>query len=279
MLELLTVDYRDPEAGRLLSASLHHTGFAVLKNHPITASLVDAVYSEWQGFFASESKHDYLFHKDIQEGYFPFQSENAKYTSVKDLKEFYHFHPWGRLPHGLSGQTLALFHAMNALAGEVLDGIERHTPQEIAQGFSVPLSQMIQGSKRTLMRILHYPALTGSEAAGAVRAAPHEDIGFLTLLPAATAKGLQVQDGHGQWHEVPCDYGTIVINTCDTLAAVSQGYYRATFHQVVNPEGELARQPRLSMPLFLHPRDEVLLPDGRQAVDYLMQRLTELGLT
>ena len=113
---------------------------------------------------------------------------------------------------------------------------------------------------------------------GSVRAAPHEDIGLMTLLPAATAKGLQVQDASGQWHEVPCDHGTIVINTGDTLAAITQGYYQATTHQVVNPEGESANKPRLSMPLFLHPRDDVKLPDGRTAVDYLMQRLREIGV-
>lgn len=278
MFELLTVDYQASNAGELFAHSLHHTGFAVIKNHPVAASLVDQVYGEWQQFFQSPTKQDYLYSKDKQEGYFPFKSENAKYTEVKDLKEFYHFYPWGRLPQGMTDCTMTLFQQMNQLAGEVLDWLQTHSPVNVRQDFSMPLSQMIQNSNRTLIRILNYPPLSHDEDPASVRAAAHEDIGLLTLLPAATAKGLQVQDRQGTWHEVPCDYGTIVVNAGDTLTAITQEYYPATTHRVVNPEGVLAQKPRLSMPLFLHPRDEVLLPDGRQAVDYLMQRLREIGV-
>ncbi len=278
MFELLTVDYASPNAGRQLAESLRHTGFAVIKNHPIAASLVDDVYGEWQGFFANEAKMNYLYDKAVQEGYFPFASENAKYTAVKDLKEFYHFYPWGRLPEGMSAKTLELYGEMSQLAAQVLDWVQANTSQEITSAFQMPLSDMIKDSNRTLMRFIHYPALTGDEALGSVRAAPHEDIGLLTLLPAATAKGLQVRGANGQWHEVPCDYGTIIVNVGDTLSAITQGYYQATTHQVTNPMGELAKKPRLSMPLFLHPRDEVVLPDNRTALQYLMQRLTEIGV-
>lgn len=278
MFELLTVDYQASNAGELFAHSLHHTGFAVIKNHPVAASLVDQVYGEWQQFFQSPTKQEYLYSKDKQEGYFPFKSENAKYTDVKDLKEFYHFYPWGRLPQGMTDCTMTLFQQMNQLAGEVLDWLQTNSPTNVRQDFSMPLSQMIQNSDRTLIRILNYPPLSNTEDPASVRAAAHEDIGLLTLLPAATAKGLQVQDRQGTWHEVPCDYGTIVVNAGDTLTAITQEYYPATTHRVVNPEGVLAQKPRLSMPLFLHPRDEVLLPDGRQAVDYLMQRLREIGV-
>lgn len=278
MLELLTVDYLSPEASKQFADSLRHTGFAVVKNHPIAAQLVDDVYAEWQKFFASEAKHDYLYDKKIQEGYFPMLSENAKHTDVKDLKEFYHFYLWGRLPKEMSNKTPELFHQMSKLAGTFLDWVEAHTPAEISAAFCMPLSDMITNSDRTLIRIINYPPLTGTEEEGAVRAAAHEDIGMLTLLPAATAKGLQVKDSKGNWHEVPCDYGSIVVNTGDTLTALTQGYYPATTHQVVNPEGELAKKPRLSMPLFLHPRDEITLPDGRTAEDYLFERLREIGV-
>lgn len=278
MLELLVIDYTSPTAGQLLAQSLRQTGFAVIKNHPIAAELVDDVYGEWQQFFAHDAKLDYLYDKDVQEGYFPFATENAKYSDIKDLKEFYHFYPWGRLPQGLSSKTIELFSAMNTLAGSLLDWLQINTPREISDAFQIPLSQMIKGSDRTLIRLIHYPALTGDEAAGSVRAADHEDIGLLTLLPAATAKGLQVKDAAGHWHEVPCDHGTIVVNTGDTLTAITQGYYQATTHRVVNPIGAMANKPRLSMPLFLHPRDDIQLPDGRTAVEYLLQRLREIGV-
>jgi isopenicillin N synthase-like dioxygenase len=101
---------------------------------------------------------------------------------------------------------------------------------------------------------------------------------LLTFLPAATAKGLQVKDSQGNWHEVPFDHGMIAVNTGDTLTAITQGYLPATTHCVVNPDPEMAKISRFSMPLFLHPQDDVRLPDGRTAKDYLMQRLKLIGL-
>ena len=111
-----------------------------------------------------------------------------------------------------------------------------------------------------------------------MRAAAHEDINLLTLLPAATAKGLEVKDANGKWQEVPCDPTAIVVNAADMLQMASQNYYPSTTHRVVNPDGIEAKKSRLSMPLFLHPRDEVMLADNFTANDYRLQRLREIGL-
>ncbi len=92
---------------------------------------------------------------------------------------------------------------MSLLAAQLLSWIDEQTPEPIRQRYSMPLSEMIVNSKRTLLRILHYPPLIDIEQqAGAVRAAAHEDINLITLLPAATAPGLQVKDSQGQWHDV-----------------------------------------------------------------------------
>ena len=276
--ELLIVDYHSKDAGKLFTQSLKDTGFAVIKNHPISAQLIDDVYNEWKAFFAQplEKKMQYLY--KANEGYFPLKSESAKYTDIHDLKEFYHLYPtWGRIPENIADHTLALFQQMNSLANTAMSWIEDNLPQAIQDHLKEPLRDALKNSERTVLRILNYPPLTGEEEEGAVRAAPHEDIGALTFLPAATAKGLQVQDSKGVWHEVPCDYGTIVVNTGDSLTALTEGYLPSTTHQVTNPTGALAKEPRLSMPLFMHPRDDVRLPDGRTAHDFLMERLRELG--
>lgn len=281
--DLLAVDCNSPSAGREFTESLHQTGFAVVKNHSIDPKLVDEVYAEWQAFFARPEVEKIVYKNEAtaekgNSGYFPMLSEHAKYTDIGDLKEFFHFFPWAEVPSGISDKTKKLFEQMNSLAATLLGWVEANLPAEIQAGLSMPLSQMIINSPRTLIRIINYPPISGTEAEGAVRAAAHEDIGMMTLLPAATAKGLQVQDTAGQWHEVPCDYGTIVINAADHLTAMTQGYLPATTHRVVNPEGELARKPRLSMPLFLHARDEVMMPDGRNAKEYLFERLREIGI-
>lgn len=275
---VLTADFSQPDAGDVFVRSIKETGFGVIKNHPIQAKLIQEVYQEWDAFFNSSDKLNYLYDKETQDGYFPFLSENAKDSVYKDLKEFYHLYSWGRYPKGLSQKTMDLYQQLDKLAGTLLQWIDERTPQELRDQFSEPLSQMIKDSPKTLFRILYYPALKGDEEPGAVRAAAHEDIDLLTLLPAATTTGLQVKDVHGNWHDVASDPGTIVVNAGDMLQMCSNGYYKSTTHRVMNPTGEEAKKPRLSMPLFLHPRGEVQLSAEHTASTYLWQRLEELGV-
>ena len=137
---------------------------------------------------------------------------------------------------------------------------------------------MIKDSPRTLLRIINYPPLRGDEPKQSMRAAADEDINLITLLPAATATGLQVKDTVGRWHDVSCDHGNLVVNSGDMLQVCSQYYYPSTTHRVNNPEGEAAKQARLSMPLFLHARPEVKVSPTQTANDYLLERLKEIGL-
>jgi isopenicillin N synthase-like dioxygenase len=111
---------------------------------------------------------------------------------------------------------------------------------------------------------------------GAVRAAAHEDINLITLLPAATQPGLEVQDLKGNWHKIECDPGTIVVNVGDMLQEASGGVFKSTTHRVVNPEGE--NVARYSIPLFVHPRSECVLSKKYTAGQYLDERLKEIGL-
>ncbi|MDX2164570.1 MAG: 2OG-Fe(II) oxygenase family protein, partial [Gammaproteobacteria bacterium] len=114
---------------------------------------------------------------------------------------------------------------------------------------------------------------------GAIRAADHEDINLLTLLPAATATGLQVKDVNNHWHEVESDPGTLVINVGDTLQECTDFYYKSTTHRVVNPQGDGAKKSRYSMPLFLHARGDVKLSSRYPTVEtYWRERMRELGV-
>lgn len=137
---------------------------------------------------------------------------------------------------------------------------------------------MIEGSEKTLLRILHYPPLEGDEELGAIRAGAHEDINLLTVLPAANEPGLQVKTKEGDWLDVPCDFGNLIINIGDMLQEASGGYYPSTTHRVINPEGADKTKSRISLPLFLHPKPEVVLSERHTANSYLMERLRELGV-
>ena len=109
-----------------------------------------------------------------------------------------------------------------------------------------------------------------------MRAAAHEDINLLTVLPASDEPGLELLGANGQWYPVPCDPGSLAVNGGEMLDLASGGYYPATTHRVINPVGEGALRPRMSLPLFLHPADDVVLAEGRTASEFLQQRIAEL---
>jgi len=277
MFEIATVSYTDDAAPGKFATSLHETGFAVLTDHPITPERIDAIYAAWGAFFNSQSKFEWRPADGAQDGYFPFRSENAKDAQAKDLKEFYHVYPRGKVPPDLEAQTRALHADLVAVGATLLRWLQDRSPQAVTQMLSEPLPQMLAGSEDNLLRILHYPPVEEATEPGAVRAAAHGDINLITCLLAGSEPGLQARDTHGHWHQVPCDPGMMAINAGDMLDMATQGYYPATVHQVVNPP--FARNvARFSMPMFLHPRPDVVLKPGVTAHDYLMERLREIGL-
>jgi isopenicillin N synthase-like dioxygenase len=278
MFDIRTVSYTDPGAPAALAASLRETGFAVLTDHPIRPVRIEAAYAAWGRFFASPEKHDWTHAAGRADGYFPFRSENAKDSAVKDLKEFYHVYPDGKIPAELATETLALHVDLVAVGRTLLGWIEEATPRAIRARFSEPLPAMLEGSTQNLLRILHYPPLDEPPEEGAVRAAAHGDINLVTLLPAGSAPGLEARDRAGRWRPVPCDPGMMVVNTGDMLEMASGGHYPSTLHRVVNPPSEEMRKPRFSLPMFCHPRPEVVLKPGTTADDFLKERLREIGL-
>lgn len=278
-MEVLSVDFNASDAPAQFTQSIRATGFGVVRHHPIEKALIDEVYADWRKFFADNRKNDYTFAEESHDGFFPMSvSEKVKGYDEKDIKEYFHYYPWGKHPDFLGGATAELYRQMSQLAATILQWLEDNTPPEISSQFSMPLSEMIVDCPKTLLRILHYPPLTGNEPKEAVRAAAHTDINLITLLPAATEMGLQVQKNSGEWYDVPCEYGSIIVNIGDTLQMASQGYFPSTLHRVINPQGESASKSRMSLPLFLHARPEVRLKENFTAYDYWCERMREIGV-
>ncbi|SIR38078.1 Isopenicillin N synthase [Sphaerotilus natans] len=277
--QVAVIDWRAVDAPARFVHSLLHTGFAVLTHHPIDTALLRRIEDEWDAWLASPAVDNCRFDPLTQDGYVgPERSETAKGQTEKDLKAFFHHYPGGRYPQELSDAALRYRAQAEALAAQLLDWVQQHAPEAARQSFPQPLPEMIAGSRQTLLRILRYPPLRGDEPAGAMRAAAHEDINLLTVLPAAREPGLQVLGRDGLWRDVPGDAGWLVVNTGDMLQEASGGVFPSTTHRVVNPAGEAARRARLAMPLFLHPRPEVRLSARHTAASYLDERLRELGL-
>ena len=275
-MDVAVVDFTAPDAPERFSASLRETGFAVLTNHPLAWPLVEQIYAEWSAFFDDPAVAAYTT-TDSQTGYFPPDvSETAKGFRVRDLKEFFHVYPWSAYPEQVSDAALRYRDEAMQLALTLLDWVEANTPDAITDRLSMPLSKMMEGSTRTLLRVLRYPPLPDAVPADAVRAAAHEDINLLTVLPASDQPGLELLGADGEWFPVPCDPGSLAINGGEMLDLATAGYYPATTHRVVNPTGPSARVARMSVPLFLHPADDVVLAEGRTAYEFLTQRIAEL---
>jgi isopenicillin N synthase-like dioxygenase len=78
--------------------------------------------------------------------------------------------------------------------------------------------------------------------------------------------------------DVPAEFGNLIVNIGDMLQETSGGYFPSTIHRVVNPTGGQTKRSRISLPLFLHPRPDVVLSDRYTADSYLKERLRELGV-
>lgn len=264
--------------GQEIVDSFIETGFAVIVDHPISARAVDAVYEDWKNFFSlsEEAKLTKKYDEKTQAGYFPPKSEKAKDADFPDMKEFYHFYRDKEAPSTTSDLALALERMASTMLASI-DQELRNRGHKIT--CETPLAQCANKSEKTLFRLLHYPPtrVFGLNAALMERAAPHEDINLITLLPAATNPGLQVKDLAGNWHDVEADMGSIVVNVGDMLMEATDGLLPSTTHRVVADHAAF-KNSRYSMPLFLHPRPEVRLSPKYTAGEYLTERLIQLGL-
>ena len=84
-IDVLTVDYNDPDASKKFENSLKSSGFAIIKNHPIDKNLISKVYDEWVAFFNSKDKFDLLYDENSQDGEINFEFEPDEKGILSEL--------------------------------------------------------------------------------------------------------------------------------------------------------------------------------------------------
>lgn len=280
-MKVLTCSLQSSSFRKDFINSLLDTGFAVITDHNLPKKDLEQFYKDWTKIFSNEPmKELFRYDKTIQAGYFPFKSEKAKDSPYKDLKEFFHFYGHNPAslrytPYDAHNSTVLLFRRLEDLGIRLLQIIEEETPSQYHNNRN--WGNAVVSSPSTLLRILHYPPVFSNGLE--VRAAAHEDINLITLLPVASAPGLQVLDSSGTWHEIGnAQNDAIIVNIGDMLQELTYNYYKSTTHRVVNPEGEAAKKSRYSAPLFVHPRPDYRLSVKYTAGEFLNERLKELGL-
>ncbi len=308
MSEIASVSIARPlsEVSEEIGRSFEEYGFAVIRDHGIPADLIAKAEDLSKAFFALPDEVKRAYHipgGGGARGYTPFGTEKAKDASVHDLKEFWHV---GRsLPEG---HPLAEYMAPNVWPTEIADF--RETFEALYAAFEKAGARVLEAialhldlpqdwfaktveDGNSVMRLLHYPPLTGSDAEGAIRAAAHGDINTITLLLGAEEAGLELLTASGEWKAIEVPEGALVVNIGDMLDRLTNGRLRSTTHRVVNPRGEAAYRSRYSMPFFLHFRPDFTIETLESCIDpessephpvpisshdFLMQRLREINL-
>jgi isopenicillin N synthase-like dioxygenase len=235
-------------------------------------------------------------------GYTPFGIETAKDSRYPDLKEFWHIgreiprdskyaavmapNVWPTEVPDFEAAGYGLYDALDRLGSRVLRALALH----------IDLPETYFDDKtnygNSILRPIHYPPITAPDVPN-VRAGAHEDINLITLLVGASAEGLEVRSHAGEWVPFTAEADTIVVNIGDMLQRLTNHVYPSTTHRVVNPPGERAREPRYSVPFFLHPNPDFVIdvlpacidtthpnryPHPITAHDYLQERLREIKL-
>lgn len=279
-------------------------GFAVVVDHGIPQSTIDAAFDVTRRFFAQPdaAKRRYAIPGGGgQRGYTPFGIETAKGADRPDLKEFWHVGrnlPAGHrlataMPPNVRVSEIPTFDNATTTLFDALDGLGLRLLRAVAVylGLKPNYFDACVSDGNSILRLLHYPAL--SPSAQGVRAGAHEDINVITLLLGVEESGLQILDRDDQWLPIDPPTGCIVVNIGDMLQRLTNHVLPSTTHRVVNPTPERAPFPRYSMPFFQHFASDFLIetlpscisPDRPNrypipitADAYLRERLTEIKL-
>lgn len=308
-MQLRTVSFTDWTSGdparradfvRRLGLGLEELGFVCVSDPGIDEELLARAYDVARETFALPVDAKLRCERaDVgrQRGYTPYGLERAKDRETADLKEFWHIgrnlpadDPLvvsGDIPANASPDEVpafrttfdALFANMETFSDQLLEAVGLYL------GLDDGTFATMTADGSTVLRVIHYPPVPEDRPVDAVRAAEHEDINLMTVLPVSTASGLQILTREGEWLAVETPPGTVIVDTGDMMALLTGNRMKATTHRVVNPEDPSeARKARYSMPFFIHPHpDYVMTPfaggePGPTSRDFLMERLRANGV-
>jgi isopenicillin N synthase-like dioxygenase len=271
------VDLNLATCGEDFVSALHNFGFAIIRNHGISADLLSKVYDGWAKYFQNPDRFQDVYdavtqnrYYSTQSGYYPFESVDHKGGQVKRSVEYFHAFPDTELTERHAARdTYTMASKLNRLSLDLLEMLDD------SGKFKYPLREMAAWSEKTLLRILHYPPVDGTEHHDK-RSYGHKDPNLITLIPAPTGPGLQVFHSK-QWLNIEMQPGDVFVNIGDMLEIISDGYVKSTLHQVIMPEGEQSKVARYSTPFFVYPHPEVVLREGLTAEQFLIDRLKQLG--
>ncbi len=250
-------DHARKAVAEMLGTAASDVGFLYVTGHGIDDRLFDGVLAAAKRFFAlpTDAKmRAYIGNSTNHRGYVPV-GEEVFASGSKDMKEAFDLsrdlsaddpdyragnpllgpNQWPDLP-GFREAVGAYYEAVFALGRRLLGGfaLSIGEPADFFDGMvTKPPSQL---------RLIHYPA--NADATDAPGIGAHTDYECFTLL-RATAPGLEVMNGAGQWIDARPVPGAFVVNIGDMFELLTNGAFVATTHRV-----RQVTEERYSFPLF-----------------------------
>jgi len=257
-----------------LSEAMQTVGFVAVINSKVDPEVLDNAYNAAQNFYAKPLQQKSKCQKtelNGQRGYV--QSEMAKGQAKKDYKEFYHitreYPAQIRIQYHYAANIWPEDQSFTLAMQQLIQELDQYTTViESALSESIGaepdfLTNMTRHGD-FLLRSIHYPANPPTDT---VWAAAHTDIDLFTILPRATAEGLQVKNAQGEWIDVIVPDNAFIINAGDMLQNITNGVYKSAVHRVISKNKNIERY---SMVAFIHPR-----PDDR--MDPLPKFVAQVG--
>lgn len=259
---------RDEFAQRLGDA-MSEIGFAILVGHGVDSRLYDEA-DEWvEAFFTAQPMDAKLArraqrHGAVSEGYFPVHETSDIHP---DLVEGWVF---GRRAFDLDDDPgfdpspfwhdptfepkfRRLVEAELPLFKPIMSSVLRYFDCDPGL-YDDKLTRPNFG-----LRLNWYPPMSADDQGRrAGRLLGHEDIDLFTILPAPRVEGLQVLNRNGKWVRLDAPPGSIVLNTGDYMARITNDILPSTTHRVSPPRDPAqATLGRVSFPLaaYLRPDD------------------------
>ena len=301
---LSTNDEIKNEFVQSVGTAFQEIGFCAVKGHFLSDDLVERLYEQIKLFFElpTEVKRKYEFPQySGQRGYVSFGKESAKGSKHGDLKEYWHFgqyideadkDKYDYFPN-IHVEELPEFNIVGKEVYETLEKTAKYVLRALALYLNIDEKYFDDYIKKgnSILRPIHYPPIL-EEPKEAVRAAAHGDINLITLLMGAHGKGLQVKHSNGDWIDAMAEKDELMINIGDMLSRHTNNVLKSTVHRVVNPDRELLKKSRYSIPFFMHPVSDMKLNvlescicedypksfEDITAGEFLNERLVELGL-
>ena len=313
MKKIPSVDLKDFLSGdskrkslfvKSIGSAFQEIGFCAVRGHFLDDDLIKRLYNQIKLFFdlPDNIKRKYE-HPEFsgQRGYVSFGKESAKGSKHGDLKEYWHFgqyieekdkDKYNYFPN-INVDELPEFNKVGKELYSTLEKTAKYILRALALYLNIEENYFDNYIKNgnSILRPIHYPPIL-DDPKEAVRAAAHGDINLITLLMGAHGKGLQVQHSNGEWIDAMAGKDELMINIGDMLSRHTNNVLKSTVHRVVNPNKELLKKSRYSIPFFMHPVSEMRLDvlescicedhpkafEDITAGEFLNERLVELGL-